>query len=183
MGLDMLGLDNLGIASVAIIIALIAYSIYVLYKSIRSYMEYRSLLKEYLSNADETYEKKSDAIVWGMLYFALCVISIVCIVFNKSDDLITKAAFVFVIFYALSFVIEVSMKRTIYFGKTHFIYDKTCCKYKNVRKFNITGKISKTYEIYISTQVNPVKVTKKYGDMLIELLNNEKANRKITLKK
>ena len=169
---------------ILIIAALVAYGIYVLFKTVKAYMAITKMRKKHLEETKENFEKISDALVWIVLYGAVAVLSVAGLGYGISiQDFVTTGTFGFLIVYSVTLALEVSCKRTIYFGETHFIFDQYCMKYRSIREVKETGKMIKTCEAYNMAQAEPIKLPRKYGHLLDKKVKEFKAANKRSLRR
>lgn len=174
----MSGLTNNIYFQVVIIIAIILYGLYNLFKVARIYMEHLKTKKEYLAKVKGKYSVQQDYTVWVIVYSIVCIGSVVMLGINIiGKDYVMAAAFFFLGVFCLSFVLDAIMTRQALFDEDGFFYEKKHYRYRSVLKVQLRNSFISSYDMII-TGGESIRISKKMGDELNNKLKEYKNRKK-----
>ncbi|OCN05862.1 hypothetical protein A4S06_07415 [Erysipelotrichaceae bacterium MTC7] len=160
----------------AIIIFILGFGGYMLYKSINRFAKHKQAKNEYLEGHEKANKAMhNDAALWSLMSIAIIAMAIVGILMevNGNMDVVTMAAYMFVIFWGTSLLFDVFIRRNIIFDDNGYFYDTEYTKYRSVISVIPHQGLMPRYDVSL-TNGKEVSMPRKYGKILEEKAKNKK---------
>ena len=163
-----------------IVVAIIAYGLFVVFTNVKKHIACNQAKKIFMQGNKHPHEIISDYIPWiiaCVLIMVLIGIAVVYEIQNKGD-MVTLAAYGFVILWVLSLISELMVRRTIIFNEDGFFYEKTFHRFRSINAATPMGGVFGRYEIRLTTTSEKIQLPKKFGTILKERLDTYQQKRK-----
>lgn len=163
---------------VIFIVLIIAYGIYLMYKFIKDYIAHIKLKKEFLETHKkiEAYKGYNKLIlIYLLIIIGMIVLPFILKVnFVKHFDLMSKVAYLFILLFIVSLILDTLITRQAYFSEDGFFFEKTFYRYKSVKEI-IPSKmpIFSPYSIQFLDGTK-MKISKEMGEILKDKIKIKK---------
>lgn len=162
---------------VVIMIAIIAYAVYNLWKVTRTYIKHIKAKKEF-SERSKKYSKQQDYTIWVVVYAAVCIGAFVMMIIDIIDkDYVMASAFFFMGTFCISFVMDALMTRQSLFDEDGFFFEIKYYRYRSVMKLEPRRSLIASYDMYL-TGGESIRISRKMGDELQKRLKMYKNRKK-----
>lgn len=160
-----------------IIIGLIGYALFCLYKSIKAYLNHLKLKKEYQEKFSGKYEYQQDFYVWAIVYGLVSTLAFIMGIINLGgEDKTLTAGFFFMGVFCICFVLDVVTKRQSFFDETGFFFENKHYKYRSVIRLQPRKSLISSYDLILTGQT--IRISRKMGDVLEIKLKEYKKRKK-----
>lgn len=149
-------------------LGIIGYGIFMVFKSTKLLMKSQKAKKEYYANNKKEKEVVNAYMWWYVLYALVGILGIAGFVYEATtkEDLLTMAAFVFVCLFVITFLLELTSKRSIIFDEDGFFFMDEYYRFRSINGIDEKGNIFRSYEVRLTTAVDKVVLPKRYGELL-----------------
>lgn len=161
-----------------IVVLIIAFGGYELYRGIKQYLEHRKEKMAYVDN-HKHYEYFEEYRKWFGIYLAATLVSVVLGIYYMvtTDDFVYAIGFLVLAACAFGFALDTLVKRRAWFYEEGFFYEKRYYRYRSVASVKRTPKWVASYDVAFNNAPSMV-MTKKMGDKLQEKMKEHKKNKK-----
>lgn len=162
---------------VIIIVGLIGYALFCLYKSVKTYRNHLKLKKEYQEKYKGRYEYQQDFYIWAIVYGCVSVLAFVmCVIDIIGKEYTLAAGFFFMGVFCFCFVLDVITKRQSFFDEDGFFFENKHYRYRSVIRLEPRKSLISSYDLMLTKET--IRISRKMGDVLEEKRKEYKRNKK-----
>ncbi len=167
--------------SLILIVIIIAYALYNLYKVGKVFNEHMNSKKAFITKSKGKYDTQQDYTLWVAIFVVILVVSIVMMAKNMmAKEYLTTAAFLFLFIFCISLIMDALITRQALFDEDGFFYETKYYRFRTISDLKPRSSLMPSYDMYLSTG-SSVRISRKMGDRLekeLKAYKQRKKNRK-----